>query len=84
MLVTLIIFTPAVPSYMYNVHVDAHCKQRIRTSTQYAVEVMTSQKITHMYFLSVAMVLVHAHCINTNVHQEKQLWTKCLGYKSDF
>ena len=29
---------------------------------QYAVEVMTSPKLAHVYFLCVAMVLVHAHC----------------------
>ena len=50
----------------------------------YAVEVMTSHKLAHAYFLSVAMVLVHAHCAYTHIlyshntgtaSQCKSLWT---------
>ena len=36
-------------------------------SSQCAVEVLTSHKLAHAYFLSVAMVLVHAHCEYTRI-----------------
>ena len=44
-------------TFIHKIHFNAIPE---RYSGVYAVEVMTSHKLSHAYFLSVAMVLVHA------------------------
>ena len=53
--------------HVAKMHALNHALNHVSRQWHYAVKVMTSHKLAHAYFLSVAMVLVHAHCAYTRI-----------------